>query len=56
MPFVLEPRHEVYGALMQRIIGVEQSNDNVGVENDLSHRTVRRCRLRHRLVRRERRR
>lgn len=56
VPFVLESRCEVYSALVQRVIGVEQSDDNVGVENDVSHRRVRRCRLPHLLARRERRR
>lgn len=41
---------------MQRIVGVQQSNDDVGIENDLSHRRVRWCRLRHQLARRARRR
>jgi hypothetical protein len=41
----LQPRREIDGALMQRIVRVEQGNDDVGVENNLSHRRVRRCRL-----------
>lgn len=45
VPVALESRREINGTLVLRIVGVEQSNDDVGVENDLSHRRVRQCRL-----------
>ncbi|HEY6078436.1 MAG TPA: hypothetical protein VIW29_06515, partial [Polyangiaceae bacterium] len=51
--FALESRREINGTLVQRIVGVEQRNDDVGVENDLSHRRVRQCRLLRRPARHE---
>lgn len=53
VPVAFESRREINGTLVLRIVGVEQSNDDVGVENDLSHRRVRQCRLLRRPARHE---